>query len=82
MSRAGFLAQFKPQQEALALLKYFGDDPRNEVRSLSGIPVKGVCQWRPRRDRRGCAWRGHHCVTQVFYQDEGNQRVSRGSRQS
>jgi hypothetical protein len=39
MSRAGLLAQFEPQQEALALLKCFGDDPRNEVRLLSGIPV-------------------------------------------
>ena len=42
MTRAGLLAPFEPQQEALALLKRFSDDPRNEVWLLSGLPMKGV----------------------------------------
>ncbi|KIJ64234.1 glycosyltransferase family 20 protein [Hydnomerulius pinastri MD-312] len=42
MSRAGLLAPFEPQKEALELLKRFSDDSRNEVWLLSGLPVKGA----------------------------------------
>ncbi|KAG6371761.1 glycosyltransferase family 20-domain-containing protein [Boletus reticuloceps] len=42
MSRAGLLAPFEPQQQTLALLKHFADDPCNELWLLSGLPVKGV----------------------------------------
>lgn len=33
---------FEPQQQTLALLKRFADDPTNEVRSLSELPINGV----------------------------------------
>lgn len=44
MSRAGLLAPFEPQPQALALLKRFADDPRNEVWLLSGLPIKNVLE--------------------------------------
>ena len=35
-------SSFELQKQSLALVKYFADDPRNEVWLLSGLPVEGM----------------------------------------